>query len=155
FDDGDRSGRWRTRTMRGVALVAASLLAFSVAVAHAQPAQKMARLCFLTFDPGSAQSPPKRYAPFFDALRDLGHVQGKTIEIEYLADGGADRYPALAAECLAKKSDVIAVTTTPAAQAPKEATLTVPIVMTGLADPVGAGIVNNLARPEANVTGMS
>jgi putative ABC transport system substrate-binding protein len=142
-------------SMRGTTLFAASLLVLSAVTAQAQPSQKMARLCFLTFDPGSAQSPPKRYAAFFDGLRDLGYVHGQTIDIDYLADGGRDRYPALAAECLQKTTDVIVVTTTPAAKAAKEATRTVPIVMTGLGDPVATGIVNNLARPEGNVTGMS
>jgi putative ABC transport system substrate-binding protein len=63
--------------------------------------------------------------------------------------------PDLAAECLRRKSDIIAVTTTPAAKAAKEATQTVPIVMVSLGDPVRTGLVNNLARPEGNVTGMS
>jgi len=142
--------------MRAISSLSASLLLFSAVIAQAQPSQRMPRLCFLTFDPGSVQSPSKRYAAFFDALRELGHVHGQSIFIDYQSDdGGGERFPTLAAECLQRKSDIIAVTTTPAAKAAKQATRTVPIVMTGLADPVRTGVVANLARPEGNVTGMS
>ena len=66
-----------------------------------------------------------------------------------------ERFPALAAECLRRKADIIAVSTTPAAQAAKNATLTTPIVMIALGDPVGTGLVDSLAQPGRNVTGMS
>lgn len=116
---------------------------------------KVPRLCFLTFD-GTAQSPSPRFGAFFQGLRDLGYVGGKTIAIDYLsANGRSDRFPALAAECVRLRADVIAVSTTPAALAAKSGTSTIPIVMLALGDPVGTGIVNNLARPEGNVTGMS
>lgn len=122
-------------------------------VASAQ--SKVPRLCFLTFD-GTAQSPSPRFGAFFQGLRDLGYVGGKTIAIDYLsANGRSDRFPALAAECVRLRADVIAVSTTPAALAAKSGTSTIPIVMLALGDPVGTGIVNNLARPEGNVTGMS
>jgi putative ABC transport system substrate-binding protein len=122
----------------------------------AQQSPRMPRLCFLTFDPGSAASPASRLRTFFETLRELGYVHGETILIEYLvSDGRGDRFPDLAAECLRRKSDIIAVTTTPAAVAAKAATQTVPILMVSLGDPVRTGLVNNLARPEGNVTGMS
>jgi ABC-type uncharacterized transport system substrate-binding protein len=120
--------------------------------AHAQPNP---RLCFLSFDldPAASQS---RFDPFFQGLRDLGYVDGKTIAIDYLsAEGHGERFPALAEECLRLKADIIAVSTTPAAQAAKNATRTIPIVMIGLGDPVGTGLVDSLARPGGNVTGMS
>jgi len=117
-------------------------------------AKKRPRLCFLTFDPGSLQS--TRYGPFFEGLRDLGYVQGQTIIIDYLtADGQAERYSALAAECVRLGADVIVTSTTPATQAAKNATRAIPIVMIGLGDPVGAGLVDSLARPGGNVTGLS
>ena len=120
--------------------------------AEAQPAGKTARLCFLTFDPPQAV----RFNPFFHRLRDLGYVDGQTITIDYLsAEGQGERFPTLAAECLRRKADIIVVTTTPAAQASKSATGTIPIVMMALGDPVGTGLVATLARPGRNVTGQT
>ena len=124
--------------------------------ARAQPAQKLPRLCFLTFDPGTPQSPAKRFEAFFERLRELGYVNGQTITIEYLhPEGRSDRYPELSAECLRRKPDIIAVTTTPGAHALKNATSTIPIVMVALGDPVGTKLVEDLTRPGANLTGMS
>jgi putative ABC transport system substrate-binding protein len=122
--------------------------------AHAQPPKNIPRLCFLTFDPASSRT--VRFAPFFQGLLDLGYVDGQTIAIDYLsADGHGERFPALAAECLRRKADIIAVSTTPAAQAAKNATRTIPIVMIALGDPVGTGLVDSLAQPGGNLTGMS
>jgi putative ABC transport system substrate-binding protein len=119
-----------------------------------QQLNKIPRLCFLAFDPGTPQS--DRFKPFFQALRDLGHVDGQTITIDYLSpDGQGERFPALAAECLRLKTDIIVVTTTPGAQAAKNATRTIPIVMVGLGDPVATGLVASLARPGGNVTGTT
>ena len=87
---------------------------------------------------------------------DLGYVNGQTITIDLLsADGSSDRYPALAADCLRLEADIIVATTTPAAQAAKNAAHTVPIVMYTLGDPVGTGLVDSLARPGGNVTGTT
>jgi ABC-type uncharacterized transport system substrate-binding protein len=136
-----------------VALLTLGLLAAPLAV-EAQPAGKRPRLCFMTFDPGTTQS--NRFLPFFHRLRDLGYVDGQTIAIDYLsADGRGERFPALAAECLRLKADIIAVTTTPAAHAAKKATQTVPIVMVPLGDPVATGLVASLARPGGNITGLT
>src|SRR4030088_1253020 len=124
--------------------------------ARAQQTKKTPRLCFLTFDPGTLQSRSPRFDPFFESLHDLGYADEQTIAIDYLsAEGRGERFPALAAECLRLKADIIAVSTTPAAQAAKNATRTIPIVMLPLGDPVGTGLVDSLARPGANVTGMS
>ena len=124
--------------------------------ARAQQPKKIPRLCFLTFEPGTLQSRSPRFDAFFEGLRDLGYVDGKTITIDYLsADGHGERFPALAAECLRLKADIIAVSTTPAAQAAKGVTRTIPIVMIALGDPVGTGLVDDLAHPRGNVTGMS
>jgi putative tryptophan/tyrosine transport system substrate-binding protein len=128
--------------------------AWPVAV-RAQAAKKVPRLCFLTFDPVASRS-STRFGAFFDALRDLGYIDGDTIAIDYLsADGHGERFPELAAECLRLKADIIAVSTTPATQAAKSATRTIPIVMIALGDPVGTGLVDSLPRPGGNVTGMS
>jgi putative ABC transport system substrate-binding protein len=124
--------------------------------ARAQQSKKFPRLCFLTFDPGTLHARSPRFDPFFESLRDLGYVDGQTITIDYLsADGQGARFPALAAECLRLDADIIAVSTTPAAQAAKNATRTVPIVMISLGDPVGTGLVDSLAQPRGNMTGMS
>ena len=138
---------------RFIATVAGSLLAAPL-VARAQPG-KIRRLCFLTFDPGTPQS--SRFDAFFQGLRGLGYVDGQTITIDYLSagTGQAGGFPALAAECLRLKADIIVVTTTPAAQAAKNATRTIPIVMHSLGDPVGTGLVASLARPGGNVTGVT
>ena len=129
-----------------------SLLAAPLA-AEAQPVGKIPRLCFLELSPGLSRSV---YSPFFQGLRDLGYVDGQTITIDYLsADGQAERFPALAADCVRLKADIVVASTTLAAQAAKKATRTIPIVMNGLGDPVAAGLVASLARPEGNVTGVS
>jgi putative ABC transport system substrate-binding protein len=124
--------------------------------ALAQQPNKIPRLCFLTFDPGTLHSRTARFDPFFDGLRELGYIDGQTISIDYLSAEGSDgRFPDLVSECLRRKPDIIAVSTTPAAQAAKRGTRTVPIVFTALGDPVGTGIVESLAKPGGNVTGMS
>jgi putative tryptophan/tyrosine transport system substrate-binding protein len=121
---------------------------------RAQQPKKIPRLCFLTFDPGSMQS--TRFGAFFAGLRDLGYVQGQTIIIDYqTADGQAERYSALAAECVRIGADVIATSTTPATQIAKNTTQAIPIVMIGIGDPVATGLVDSLARPGGNVTGLS
>ena len=95
----------------------AVLLAAPRAVKAQQP-RRVPRLCFLTFDPGTAQSPSPRFEAFFQRLRDLGYVHGQTVTIDYLvADGRGERFPELAAECVRLRADLIAVTTTPAARA--------------------------------------
>src|SRR5882762_1039685 len=137
----------------GALVLAFVVLALPLAT-EAQPARRIPRLCFLTFDPGTPQS--SRFTPFFQGLRDLGYVDGQTITIDYLsADGRGERFPALAADCLRLKADIIVVTTTPAAQAAKNATRTIPIVLHPLGDPVVTGLVASLARPGGNVTGLT
>ncbi|MGY8684702.1 ABC transporter substrate-binding protein [Bradyrhizobium sp. UFLA05-153] len=134
--------------------VAGGMLAWPFSSA-AQSLKRIPRLCFLTFDPGTPQSPAKRFEGFFERLRELGYVNGETITIDYLhPDGRSDRYPELAAECLHLKPDIVAVTTTPGAHALKDATTTIPIVMV-VGDPVGTKLVDSLGRPGGNITGMS
>src|SRR5215475_1105281 len=140
---------------RAFIAVACGVLAWPLC-AVAQPVKRVPRLCFLTFDPGTPQSPAKRFEGFFERLRELGYVNGETITIDYLhPEGRSDRYPELAAECLQLKPDIIAVTTTPGAHALKNATATIPIVMMGLGDPVGAKLVDSLGHPGGNLTGLS
>jgi len=122
--------------------------------ARAEQPKNIPRLCFLLFDTGMLRS--TRFDGFFEGLRDLGYVDGQNLTIDYLsANGIGEQFPALAAECLRLKADIIAATTTPAAESAKNATRTTPIVLLALGDPVGTGLVDSLARPGGNVTGSS
>jgi putative tryptophan/tyrosine transport system substrate-binding protein len=149
---------WASRSakMLRVALLAVVTLLAAQLASEAQQLQKIPRLCFLSFGPDTLQSQSPRFDAFFDSLRDLGYVNGKTIAIDYLsADGDGERFPALAAECVRLNADIIVVSTTPAARAAKTVTRTIPILMIALGDPVGTGLVDGLARPGGNVTGTS
>jgi putative tryptophan/tyrosine transport system substrate-binding protein len=125
-------------------------------VSKGQQSKPIPRLCFLTLDPGTLQARSPRFDAFFQTLRELGYVDGQSINTDYLsAADHSERFPDLVGECLRRKADIIVPTTTPVAQAAKRATSTVPIVMIALGDPVGTGLVNSLALPGGNVTGMS
>jgi putative ABC transport system substrate-binding protein len=99
---------------------------------------------------------PEHMGPFSQALRDLGYVEGKNIQIETRsAEGNADRLPGLVAELIASKVDIIVASLTPAAVAAKNATRDIPIVMAPAGDPLAIGLVASLARPGGNITGIS
>jgi putative ABC transport system substrate-binding protein len=116
---------------------------------------KKANLCILAAD--SLSSPwASRYNAFIQGLTALGYVDGRNITIHFLsAEGQYDRFPALAAECVRLKPDIIVAYTTPGALAAKQSTATIPIVVGPVSDPVGTGIVASLARPGGNVTGQT
>jgi putative ABC transport system substrate-binding protein len=143
------------KTLR-LALLTMFVLLIAPAVSEGQQSKAVPRLCFLTLEPGTLQTRSPRFEAFFQTLRELSYVDGQSIIIDYLsaADHG-DRFPALVAECLRRNPDIIVPSTTPAARIAKDATNTVPIVMIALSDPVGTGLVNSLAHPGGNVTGMS
>lgn len=93
---------------------------------------------------------------FRQRLRELGYSEARDVVIEWRsADGDNNRIPELVAELIRQKMEVIVVESTPATLAAKRATSTIPVVMTTVADPVGSGLVANLARPGGNVTGFS
>jgi putative tryptophan/tyrosine transport system substrate-binding protein len=93
---------------------------------------------------------------FRQGLRDLGYVEGKNIQLEIRwGEGRLERMPALAAELVRMKVDVIVAVSSPSVRAAKEATQTIPIVMPLSSDPVGDGLVASLARPGGNITGLS
>jgi ABC-type uncharacterized transport system substrate-binding protein len=122
--------------------------------AEAQQPTKIPRIGYLTGVSLSADSP--RIEGFRQGLRELGYVGGKNIIIEYrYADGKFDRLPALAAELVRLKVDVIVTAGATNTRAAKEATTTIPIVMAQDPDPVGSGFVASLARPGGNITGLS
>jgi putative tryptophan/tyrosine transport system substrate-binding protein len=121
--------------------------------AEAQQAAKVARIGYLSTNHGA--NPHLREA-FLQGLRDLGYVEGRNVVIEYRdAEGKPERLPALAAELVGLKVDVIVAGGTPQALAAKHATRTLPIVFAAVADPVGSGLVTSLARPGGDVTGLS
>jgi putative ABC transport system substrate-binding protein len=122
-------------------------------LAEAQQEAKIARIGFLSAN--LAPLPHLREA-FLQGLRDLGYVEGRNVVIEYRdAEGKYERLPALAAELVALKVDVIVAATTPSALAAKQVTRTLPIVFAASADPVESVLVTSLARPGGNVTGLS
>jgi len=120
-------------------------------VGEAQQPAKTARIGVLSLASG-----PNPDMDIFPRLRELGWIEGRNLAVEYRwATGREDQLPALAAELVRLKVDVIVTLSTPATQAAKQATTTIPIVMTFVADPVGSGLVASLARPGGNVTGVS
>jgi putative ABC transport system substrate-binding protein len=119
----------------------------------AQQAGKVYRIGYLSTGPSTSNPFVEE---FREGLRELGWIEGQNIIIDYrFAEGRFDRLPALAAELIRLKVDVIVASPTPAAVAAKNATATIPIVMTGAGNPVGLGLVASLARPGGNVTGLA
>jgi len=122
--------------------------------AWAQQADRVARVGFLSSS--AAEREKSLLAALQQGLQELGYSEGKNLLIEPRYSGGRfDALPALAAELVRIKVDVLVVTGAPAAHAAKNATRVIPIVMTNAADPVGTGLVASLARPGGNVTGLS
>jgi putative ABC transport system substrate-binding protein len=132
----------------GLAVVLTFSLLLTPLAAGAQHAGKVPRVGFL--DPGSSSDPlrQRRFEVFRQSLRELGYVDGQSIAIESRwAEGQYDRCPALAADLIRLRVDVIVVRGGEATKAVQSATRTIPIVMSMVMDPVGSGIVPSLARP--------
>ena len=120
----------------------------------AQSQSKQAIIGYLTAEAASAQGP--WMTVFVRRLQELGWSEGSTLKIEYRwAEGNVERLNELAAELVRFKVDVIVTTATPPTIASKRATSVIPIVFVASGDPVGAGLVESLARPGGNVTGLS
>ena len=135
-----------------IAVLALSLLV--APLAEAQQAAKVARLGLLS---NNLAATPHIQEAFRQGLRDLGYVEGRNVVIEYRdAEGKPERLPALAAELVALKVDVIvAAAGNHIVRAAKQATSTLPIVFAAASDPVASGLVTSLARPGGNVTGTA
>jgi putative ABC transport system substrate-binding protein len=134
-------------------LFVAVLLAVAV-IAEAQQQPKVAKIGWL--ESGSTVRGSRLGELFVRRLRELGYVEGKNISFEYRsADDKLDRLPALAGELVRLNVDVLVTGATPAAIAAKNATTTIPIVFTTLADPIAAGLIDSLARPGGNITGLT
>jgi putative tryptophan/tyrosine transport system substrate-binding protein len=138
-----------------VSILAVVILAF-IHPAEAQQPKKVPRIGYLSNTDSARES--IRSEPIRAALRELGYMEGQNIAIEYrYAEGKLDRLPELAAELVRLKVDIIVAAGAESTVRPaKNATKTIPIVMTGGgADPVEAGFVESLARPGGNVTGVT
>jgi putative ABC transport system substrate-binding protein len=119
-------------------------------LAYAQQPAKIPRIGFVSGDPG----------PYVEAfrlgLRNLGYIEGKNILVENRnVEGNVDRIPSVVAELMQLKVDVLVASQLSAIRAAKEATKTIPIVMVTTVDPVAAGLVDSLARPGGNITGVT
>ena len=119
-------------------------------------AQQPARIGYIS-GTGSASNPGPYVEALRQGLRDLGYVEGKNFEIEFRgAEGKPDRMPSLVTELVQLKVDVLVVPTAAGAiHAAKQATKTIPIVMVTLLDPVATGLVDSLAHPGGNITGLA
>jgi len=139
---------------RAIVVLIIGLTLASVHLADAQQTNKIARIGLLF------QSSPSFTSPQIEALRqelrELGYVEGKNVAFENrYAEGRLDRLPALAGELVRAKVDVIVATSTPGVLAAKNATNEIPIVFHTINDPVETGVVASLARPGANITGLT
>src|SRR5262249_31210962 len=122
--------------------------------ARAEQPSKVSKIGFL--DMASQSFAATRAASFEQGLHSLGYIEGRNVVIEYrYAEGKADRLPTLAAELVRLEVDVIVTSASQETRAAKEATNTIPIVMTNEGDPVETGFVASLARPGGNITGLS
>ena len=137
----------RLRTIGLISTLALGLLAAPLPT-EAQQAGKVPRIGFVW----RSQAP----RVFWEALRDVGYIEGKNIVVEYRGlEGKRNRIPSLVAELVQIKVDVLVVVGLPAVRAAKQATKTIPIVMLMGANPVATGLVDSLARPGGNITGFS
>jgi putative tryptophan/tyrosine transport system substrate-binding protein len=134
-------------------LVALALALFRVA--EAQQTKKVPRIGYVS-ESGDANNPGATFEVFRRGLRDIGYIEEKNILVEpRYAEGKTERVPRLVAELVQLKVDVLVVVSTPAVRAAKQATKTIPIVMVTTVDPVTAGLIDSLARPGGNVTGLT
>jgi ABC-type uncharacterized transport system substrate-binding protein len=140
--------------IKTIFVLAVGLTLASVCFADAQQATKIPRIGYVS-GTGNPSDPGPYVEALRQGLRDLGHFDGKNILIEYRgAEGKLDRIPSLIAELVQLNVDVLVVVTLSSIRAAKQATKTIPIVMvTG--DPVASGIVDSLARPGGNITGLA
>ena len=136
----------------GLAVILTLSLNLAPLAAQGQQTGKLYRIGFLGNSTAALEA--HLLGPFRDGLRDLGYLEGRNALIEYRwAEGQYERFPALIAELITLKVDVIVTAGTPATQAVKKATTSVPLVMVAVGDPVATGIVACLKQPGGNITG--
>jgi putative ABC transport system substrate-binding protein len=138
----------RLELIRAVTAAMLLLLSASLGAATAQPLAKGPRVGYLS--PGSSSEPAqlRRFDAFRQGLRELGYVEGRNIAIEARwAEGKYEQYPTLLGDLVRSKVDVIVALGGAATQAAQQATRSIPIVMSMVADPLGSGLVSGLAHP--------
>jgi putative tryptophan/tyrosine transport system substrate-binding protein len=141
------------KTALAAILFAGALLTVAVTIEAQQP-KKVARIGYLTGRGDSPSAPPVE--AFRQGLRDRGYTEGKNILVEYRSvEGKLDRASSLVAELVRLKVDLVVVNFLVGIRAAKDATKTIPIVMVSYADPVETGIIDSLARPGGNITGLA
>jgi putative tryptophan/tyrosine transport system substrate-binding protein len=134
-------------------ILCAVILLVGATIAEAQKTGKIFRIGFL--DPTNASAMADQVDAFRQELRKLGWIEGKNIAFEYrFAEQKSERLAELAAELVRLKVDLIVTSGVPPALEAKKATTTIPIVMVTAGDPVALGLVDSLARPGGNVTGL-
>ena len=141
-----------SRRRRVVTVASALLLGGASGATCAQGVSRNRRIGYLSLRAG----PGPLEEEFFAALKDLGYVEGRNLEVVYRwAADKEERLPALAMQLVQADVEVIVTSATPAISAAMGATSTIPIVMQSAADPIGSGFVTNLAHPGGNVTGLT
>ena len=151
-----RDAGWELPVSPLATTLAVLVLAALFGTAAAQPPEKVSRVGYIS--PGSPSDPVRlrRFEIFQQAMRDLGYVDGRNLSLEPRWAGNAyDRYPALAADLVRLKVDIIVTLGGAATQAAQQATRSIPIVMSIVTDPLGSGLISGLAHPGGNVTGTS
>jgi putative tryptophan/tyrosine transport system substrate-binding protein len=145
-------GNSKKLTVNAYALCA---LFFALCVsAEAQQPEKIPRIGFLGNSTAALEA--NLIGPFREGLRELGYLEGKNIMIEWRwAEGKYERFPALIAELIASKIDLIVTAGTPASLAVKKETPSTPLVMIAVGDPVATGLVQSLSHPGGNITGLT
>ena len=135
--------------------VASPILAAPLA-AEGQQTTKVSRVGYLSSLSRADPTYATLRTALLQGLREHGYVEGRTITIEWrFAEGSQSRLPTLAAELVRLRVDLLFAEATPAALAAKRATITIPIVFSPIADPIGSGLVATLARPGGNITGLT
>jgi ABC-type uncharacterized transport system substrate-binding protein len=143
-----------TMMLKRIATLIWMLCWVSTVVAAATAPNKSVRIGYLAGVSAAADAP--RLEAFRQGLRDLGYVEGKNLTIDFRHENrDFDRLPQLAAELVALKIDLLVTVTTDAALAAQKATQTIPIVFMGITDPLNAGLIDSLARPGRNATGVT
>ena len=132
-----------------------TLVLGTITIAHAQPSGKIPRIGYLS-GTGDASNQGPYVAALRQGLRDLGYIEGKSFAIEFRGAGGkSEPVPSLVAELIQLKVDVLVLPLWSAIRAAKQATKTIPIVMVTQVDPVATGLVDSLAHPGGNITGLT
>ena len=141
-------------TRRSVLLAGGIGLLVAHRLSLGQPAATIRRVGFLAFSSEATNAHLR--AAFKQGMHDLGWLEGKNVEYRFVyADGDVDRLDTLASELVGQKVDVILVGSSQSAAAAQRATKTIPIVMAGVGNAVGAGLVASLAKPGGNITGFT